>query len=111
LGNAGNNNEKLNKAGEPGDDKVFELELLPCFGESPKISVGEQLLAQRVEALEERLEQMKMSRRVLMRILERAEEERRVEVGNLQLENQRLRRQNQALTHSLWGMRCGQGKR
>jgi hypothetical protein len=107
----GNDNENANKASVAGDDKVFELELLPCFGEAPTISVGEQLLTQRVEALEERLEQMKMSRRVLMRILERADEERRIEVGNLQLENQRLRRHNRVLAHSLWSMRCGQGKR
>ena len=65
-------------------------------------SPTEQLLQQRVEALEERLEQMKLSRRVLLRLLDRAESNRQVEVGNLRLENQRLKKQNQALANNLW---------
>ena len=78
------------------------LEILPCFASNRRASVAEQLLAQRVEALEERLEQMKVSRRVLMRLLENAEQDRKVEVGNLRQENQRLRLQNRMLAHNLW---------
>lgn len=83
-----------------GDDK--ELTLLPCFGGETKRSLAEQLLQQRVEALEERLEQMRLSRRVLMRILEQAEQDKQVELGNLRRENERLRRQNSLLARSAW---------
>ncbi|MCI9045059.1 MAG: translation initiation factor 2 [Peptococcaceae bacterium] len=84
------------------NEKVYQLELLPCFGDERRPSPTEQLLQQRVEALEERLEQMKLSRRVLLRLLDRAESNRQVEVGNLRLENQRLKKQNQALANNLW---------
>ena len=79
------------------NEKVYQLELLPCFGGEHVPSPTEQLLSRRVAALEERLEQMKLSRRVLLRLLDRAENDRKVEVGNLRLENQRLKKQNQAL--------------
>lgn len=84
------------------NEKVYQLELLPCFGGERTPSPTEQLLSKRVAALEERLEQMKLSRRVLLRLLDRAENDRKVEVCNLRMENQRLRRQNQALANSLW---------
>ena len=80
----------------------LELTLLPCFGEETKRTLAEQLLQQRVEALEERLEQMRLSRRVLMRILEQAEQDKQVELGNLRRENERLRRQNSLLVHRAW---------
>ncbi len=83
-----------------GDER--ELTLLPCFGGEAKRTLAEQLLQQRVEALEERLEQMRLSRRVLMRILEQAEQDKQVELGNLRRENERLRRQNSLLAHSAW---------
>lgn len=79
-----------------------KLVLLPGFGGERDISVAEQLLRQRVEALEERLEQMKVSRRVLMRILERAEQDKQVELDNLRRENMRLRRHNLILAKSAW---------
>ncbi len=82
------------------NEKVYQLELLPCFGGEHVPSPTEQLLSRRVAALEERLEQMKLSRRVLLRLLDRAESDRKVEVGNLRLENQRLKKQ--ALANSLW---------
>ena len=69
------------------NEKVYQLELLPCFGGEHVPSPTEQLLSRRVAALEERLEQMKLSRRVLLRLLDRAENDRKVEVGNLRLEN------------------------
>lgn len=84
------------------NDKVYQLELLPCLGGEHTPSAAEQLLSRRVAALEERLEQMKLSRRVLLRLLDRAENDRKVEVGNLRMENQRLKRQNLALANSLW---------
>ncbi len=61
----------------------------------------EKLLAQRIEALEERLEQMRLSRRVLLRILEQSELERKTEVAKLQVENSRLQKQNTSFAHSL----------
>jgi len=39
---------------------------------------------------------------VLLRLLDRAGSHRQVEVGNLRLENQRLKKQNQALANNLW---------
>lgn len=84
------------------DKKANNLVLLAGLGGERDISLAEQLLRQRVEALEERLEQMKLSRRVLMRILERAEQDKQVELGNLRRENQRLRRQNLLLAKSAW---------
>ncbi len=84
------------------EGKTGQLELLPCFGVQQEASFGEQLLSRRIEVLEEKIAQMKASRRVLLRLLERAEQERRIEAGNLRMENQRLRRQNKLLAHSLW---------
>lgn len=84
------------------ESKTGELELLPCFGVAEDVAFGEQLLRRRVENLEEKIAQMKASRRVLLRLLERADQERRIETGNLRMENQRLRRQNKMLAHSLW---------
>lgn len=84
------------------EGKTGQLELLPCFGAQQEASFGEQLLSRRIEVLEEKIAQMKASRRVLLRLLERAEQERRIEAGNLRMENQRLRRQNKLLAHSLW---------
>lgn len=85
--------------------RAANLVLLPGFGEERAVSVAEELLRQRVEALEERLEQMRLSRRVLMRILERAEQDKQVEIENLRRENQRLHRQNQRLVKSAWQAR------
>lgn len=82
--------------------RADNLVLLPGWGAEREVSIAEQLLRQRVEALEERLEQMKVSRRVLMRILERSEQDKQVELGNLRRENQRLRRQNLLLAKSAW---------
>ncbi|MBQ3180738.1 MAG: translation initiation factor 2 [Firmicutes bacterium] len=83
-------------------NKTDELELLPCCRSAEDVYPGEILLRHRVAALEEKIEQMKASRRVLLRLLERADQERRIETGNLRMENQRLRRQNKLLAHSLW---------
>lgn len=85
--------------------RAANLVLLPGFGEEREVSVAEELLRQRVEALEERLEQMRLSRRVLMRILERAEQDRQVEIANLRRENERLHQQNRRLARSAWQAR------
>lgn len=84
------------------EEKEKVLELLPIVGGAGEVSAAEELLRRRLAALEERLEQMKLSRRVLLRLLDRAEADRRVEVCNLRLENQRLRRQNKWLANSIW---------
>lgn len=54
----------------------------------------EKLLYQRIEALEERLEQMRLSRRVLLRILEQTEADNKIQVENLEREKNKLQRQN-----------------
>ena len=86
------------------------LELLPCFGGDGEATPLELALRQRVAALEERLEQMRLSRRVLMRILERTEQDRRVELENLRRENDRLRRKNHLLARLSWENICKRGK-
>ena len=53
----------------------------------------ERLLDMRVEALEDRLEQMRLSRRVLLQILEKCENDHRGQIENLKNENQRLQRE------------------
>ncbi len=86
-------------------EQADKLILVPGFGTDRDISVAEQLLRQRVEALEERLEQMRLSRRVLMRLLERTEQDKQVALSNLQRENQRLRKQNRQLAQFAWRAR------
>ncbi|MDD2568812.1 MAG: translation initiation factor 2 [Clostridia bacterium] len=49
---------------------------------------------ERVNTLEERLEQMRLSRRVLLRILEQAELERKIQVAELTRSNKELKRHN-----------------
>lgn len=49
---------------------------------------------ERVQTLEERLEQMRLSRRVLLRILEQAELERKTQVAALTRSNKELQRHN-----------------
>ncbi len=89
-------NEQQEKGG------ALNLELLPCFGSGREQSPAEQALQRQVAALEERLEQMRLSRRVLMRILERTEQDRRVELENLRRENDRLRKKNYLLARLSW---------
>ncbi len=61
----------------------------------------ERLLYQRIEALEERLEQMRLSRRVLLRILEQSEEDKRSQLRRLEKENHKLQKQNCYFAKSL----------
>lgn len=61
----------------------------------------ERLLYQRIEALEERLEQMRLSRRVLLRILEQSEEDKKMQLQRLEKENNKLQRQNCHFAKSL----------
>lgn len=89
-------NEQQEKGG------ALNLELLPCFGSGRELTPAEQALQRQVAALEERLEQMRLSRRVLMRILERTEQDRRVELENLRRENDRLRKKNYFLARLSW---------
>ena len=53
----------------------------------------ERLLDMRVGALEDRLEQMRLSRRVLLQILEKSENEHQNQMANMEKENQRLRQE------------------
>lgn len=85
-----------------GRDDMRGVVVLPGWGDEREATPREQLLSDRVAALEERLEQMRTSRRVLMRLWERAEQEKRVQVDNLRRENARLRRQNGHLARLIW---------
>lgn len=86
-------------------DGQAELVVWPGWGDEREESAREVWLSDKVAALEERLEQMRLSRRVLMRLWERAEEEKRVELANLRRENERLRRQNVRLARTAWSAR------
>lgn len=66
-----------------------------------KETLTEKLLYQRIEALEERLEQMRLSRRVLLRILEQSEEDKRNQLARLEKENTKLQKQNCYFAKSL----------
>lgn len=69
--------------------------------ELPDSTPTEKLLYQRIEALEERLEQMRLSRRVLLRILEQSEEDKKNQLLRLEKENTKLQRQNCYFAKSL----------
>ena len=60
----------------------------------PCENVKEIFWRDRVSTLEERLEQMRLSRRVLLRILEQSELERKTEVASLVRLNKELKRHN-----------------
>lgn len=65
------------------------------------ITPTERLLYQRVEALEERLEQMRLSRRVLLRILEQSEKDKQTRLQRLEKENRTLQKKNCNFAKSL----------
>lgn len=58
-------------------------------------------LERRVQELEDKLLQLRLSRRVLMHLLERIEQEKAVFVEKLERENKRLHRTNQHFAQSL----------
>lgn len=86
-------------------DVAVDLVVLQGLGRERDVTAVELVLRDKVAALEERLEQMRLSRRVLMRILERTEQDSRVELENLRRENERLRRQNLRLARTAWNER------
>lgn len=58
-------------------------------------------LERRVQELEDKLLQLRLSRRVLMHLLERMEQEKTVFVQRLERENKRLHRANQQFAMNL----------
>ena len=71
------------------------------FELSNSTSMTEKLLYQRIEALEERLEQLRLSRKVLLRILEQTEEDKKNQLCRLERENIKLQKQNCYFAKSL----------
>lgn len=58
-------------------------------------------LERRVQELEDKLLRLRLSRRVLMHLLENMEQEKTVFVQQLERENKRLHRTNQQFAHNL----------
>lgn len=56
----------------------------------------------RVRELEEKVDQLRLSRRVLMCLLERMEKERAAHLVRLERENRKLHRANYRYARSLW---------
>ncbi|NPV26016.1 MAG: translation initiation factor 2 [Firmicutes bacterium] len=61
-----------------------------------------EVLQKRIKELEHLVEQLRVSRRVLMNLLERVEREKCSEVARLQEENRKLQRANQRYARTLW---------
>lgn len=61
-------------------------------------------LRNRVRELEKQVEHLRISRRVLMNLIERIEREKRTSVGQLEKENKRLQYNNQR--YAQWLMKC-----
>ncbi len=61
-----------------------------------------QFLAQRIRDLEERVSHLRVSRRVLMNLIERMDRENNLLLGRLQRENRRLLRHNQVYALELF---------
>ena len=61
-----------------------------------------QYLVRRVRELEEKVEQLRLSRRVLMSLIERLERDRALFLTRLEKENRRLHRNNHRYARHLW---------
>lgn len=55
----------------------------------------------RIQELEERVEQLRLSRRVLMNLLEELDKERTMEISKIKIEQKRLRKSNFKYAFSL----------
>lgn len=61
-----------------------------------------ELLLNRIEELEEQVEQLRISRRVLMNLLEKIEREKRLLLSKLEKENKKLQQNNSKYAQWLW---------
>lgn len=61
-----------------------------------------ELLINRIKELEEQVEHLRISRRVLMNLIEKIEREKRLLLSNLEKENKRLQQNNAKYASWLW---------
>lgn len=61
-----------------------------------------ELMRNKVSELEEQVEHLRISRRVLMSLIERIEREKRVMINNLEKENKRLQQENKRYAKWIW---------
>ncbi|NLW23851.1 MAG: translation initiation factor 2 [Clostridia bacterium] len=61
-----------------------------------------EVLIERIKELEQQVEQLRISRRVLMNLIEKVEREKRLLLSNLEKENKRLQQNNFKYAHWLW---------
>lgn len=64
-------------------------------------SADMQYLQKRIEELEEKIEQLRLSRRVLMNLIEKIEKEKSLFVSKLEKENRKLHKDNYRYAQSL----------
>ncbi|MGI6227525.1 MAG: translation initiation factor 2 [Peptococcales bacterium] len=65
-------------------------------------SYSKELLINRVKELEEQVEHLRISRRVLMNLIEKIEREKRLLLSSLEKENRRLQQNNVKYANWLW---------
>jgi len=63
---------------------------------------SKELLINRVKELEEQVEHLRISRRVLMNLIEKIEREKRLLLSSLEKENKRLQQNNAKYANWLW---------
>lgn len=63
---------------------------------------SKELLLDRVKELEEQVEHLRISRRVLMNLIEKIEREKRFLLSSLEKENKRLQQNNTKYANWLW---------
>ncbi len=59
-------------------------------------------LCRRIQELENKVEQLRIGRRILMRLIEKSESEKRKTINHLQGELEQLRMRNQRFAHMIW---------
>jgi len=65
-------------------------------------NLSKDLLIERIGELEEQVEHLRISRRVLMNLIEKIEREKRLLLTKLEKENKRLQYNNSKYAHWLW---------
>jgi hypothetical protein len=63
---------------------------------------SKELLIDRIKELEEQVEHLRISRRVLMNLIEKIEKEKRLLLSSLEKENKRLQQNNLKYANWLW---------
>jgi len=63
---------------------------------------SKELLIDRIKELEEQVEHLRISRRVLMNLIEKIEKEKRLLLTSLEKENKRLQKNNLKYANWLW---------